>query len=109
MTKQEELLKLREFPHHYLWNKKRSQWTAQDVENLKNANENSPKCNGNTMHRKQPVLQHLDGEKIEFESCVQASKSTGIPVQGIYAVVNGKQSTAGGCKWEKIEKPKDFI
>jgi hypothetical protein len=38
MTKQEEILKLRELPNHYLWETPRNQWTKQDLENLKYPN-----------------------------------------------------------------------
>ncbi|NRT11504.1 hypothetical protein [Flavobacterium sp. 14A] len=101
MTKEEEILKLREFPHHYLWNKRRSEWTEADLYNLENADENSRKCNGKNVNNQQPVIQILDGEKIQFESCSEASRRTGVSIQGIYRVVNGHQATAGGCKWEK--------
>jgi hypothetical protein len=101
MTKQEELQQLRKFPHHYLWNKKRAQWTAQDLVNLETADEDSRKCNGKNKNGGQPVIQHLDGEKIKFESCSEASRQTGVSLQQIYSAVNGHTKTAGGCKWEK--------
>lgn len=36
MTRLEEIKILRNYPHHYLWQKQRKDWTAQDKINLQN-------------------------------------------------------------------------
>jgi hypothetical protein len=52
MTKQEEILKLRDHPNHYLWNVPRNQWTNEDLENLKNPKSHHAKNRKNAQVRR---------------------------------------------------------
>lgn len=105
MTKQEEILLLRKFPHHYLWNKNRSKWTPEDLRNLEILNEPENAIAFRIAKVKatgQPVIQHKEGQQIEFPSVVVAAIKTGIKKNSIYNCINGHCELAGGFKWEKI-------
>lgn len=49
---------------------------------------------------KKPVIQYLANRTIEYASAAEASKMTGISATGIRKTCQGKQSLAGGYKWE---------
>jgi hypothetical protein len=103
MSHQEECIQLRKFPHHYLWNKRRSKWTTQDIKNFNDLVNNVPvKKTKSRGALGQAVWQHVNGEKKQFESVVQASRATSIPAHQIYTALSGSCRTAGGFKWEKI-------
>ena len=85
----EELQLLRSQPRHYLWDKKRKDWTEEDLQNLRNgigAVEKRNKPNP----QKQPVyVLPKNGEAIECKSVVEASCITKISVGVIYNILNG--------------------
>ena len=92
MTKQEEILTLRKFPRHYLWNKPRNQWTPEDLENLKNgvtksraaATDDSPMAK-----QKTPVVLVVGNEKKEFNSVKELSEFVPVPYQSLVNILNG--------------------
>ena len=102
MTHLQEIEILRKFPRHYLWNKQRSKWTAQDVKNFNSLSQETAVVYAKRKNTGQPVIQFLDNEKIEYPNVVIASLKTGIAKSAIYNAVNGHVALAGGCKWEKV-------
>jgi hypothetical protein len=102
MTHQEEMIVLRKYPKHYLWNKRRRDWTPEDLKSFNSLSADAPLKLKKRVNNYQPVIQHKDGHKIEYASVIEASIKSGVSKASIYAVVNGHSQTAGGCKWEKV-------
>ena len=102
MTHLEEIKILRKFPSHYLWNKQRSKWTAEDIRNFNSLSEDTAVLYTKRKNTGQPVFQFKGEEKIEYPSVVIASLKTGISKGAIYNAVNGEVATAGGYKWQKV-------
>lgn len=101
MTKQEEILTLRKFPRHYLWNKPRNQWTPEDIENLKNGVikrsieqirlECAPRTKNisRNSHRKQPVVLVVENKQQCFESVKELSQELDMPYSSLTNILNG--------------------
>lgn len=102
MTHQDEITQLRKFPRHYLWNKQRSKWTAEDIKNFNSLSLETAVVYAKRKNTGQPVIQFIGEEKIEYPNVVVASLKTGISKSSIYNAVNGEAVTAGGFKWEKV-------
>lgn len=86
MTRQEEILTLRKYPRHYLWNKPRNQWTPEDVENLKNGvikNNTSEKTPNST-----PVLLIKDNKIKEFQSVKDLQEELKVPYSSLVSILN---------------------
>jgi hypothetical protein len=108
MTRQEEIIQLRKFPHHYLWNKNRAAWTEEDLANLENPTlntfRNRPEVvvkTNNFKREGQPVALVIKGNRTEFRSVAAAARATQIKPAKIYAALNGYSAFAG-AQWEKI-------
>jgi hypothetical protein len=126
MTRQEEILVLRENPHHYLWRVLRKNWTEDDIENLKNPSENlrpqskrtymtrhtpreldefihpkEKKVKAATRPQKTKVQMVSNGETKEYESIADASRQTGIREHHIFGFVNRGKPQVGDVIWKK--------
>lgn len=89
---------------HYLWNKSFKKWTEEDVENLlqgKNPKQYK-KPVGNKVSKQAVEMILSTGEKKEFVSAAAASRKTGININSIYAVVNGRRPSIKKVKFVKI-------
>jgi hypothetical protein len=98
MTKEEEKELLYKHRDHYLWNKVRSNWTEEDIENLKQGL--GPKKQKKI--GKQAVLVIGNNQKQKFESVCSASRALNISGGIIYAVINEKRDQLEDYKFFKI-------
>lgn len=92
MTKQEEILTLRKYPRHYLWNKPRNQWTPEDVENLKNGvikNNTSEKLPDRYACLRTPVVLIKDNCSKEFQSVKDLQEELKVPYSSLVNILNG--------------------
>jgi len=88
MTKSEEIQLLLKLPNFYLWNKRRSKWTAQDIENLKNGTDVK---RDNASGVKCPVIVITETEKKQYKSIAEASRNCGVPASKIYNILYGNR------------------
>lgn len=96
MTKTEARALLEKNPHHRLWDVNISEWTLEDIEDLKT-----------NIKKKvigfQPVKATLKcGKVLQFKSLAQAQRELGINECTIRSNLNGRQKTAKGIKFERV-------
>lgn len=96
MTRIEARKLLENNPHHRLWDVNISDWTKEDIEDLKT-----------NIKKKviafQPVRATLKcGKTLEFKSLAQAQRELGINECTIRSNINGRQKTAKGIKFERL-------
>lgn len=128
MNRQDEILQLRKYPHHYLWDIPRIDWTDDDLENLKNPEEmkgvqtkrkyvkdtnkeadevafvpaaKKEKKRKTTKPYLTEVVFTKNGVSQNFKSVVQASQITGEPVGNIYPFITGIRTPKDGSTWKK--------
>lgn len=91
MTHQEEILTLRKYPRHYLWNKPRNQWTQQDIFNLENGVVKQPETvkTKKNSHLKKPVILVKNEEKKQFGSVKELQQELKIPYSSLTNILNG--------------------
>lgn len=92
MTKQEEILTLRKYPRHYLWNKPRNQWTPEDMENLKNGVIKSRAAVAGELNHdkhKTPVVLIVENKRQEFGLVKELSQHVPVPYQSLVNILNG--------------------
>ncbi len=96
MTRIEARKLLENNPHHRLWDVNISDWTKEDIEDLKT-----------NIKKKvvafQPVRATLKcGKTLEFKSIVEASRHFKIHETTIGSNLRGRQKTAKGIKFERL-------
>jgi hypothetical protein len=130
MTRQNELIQLRKYPHHYLWDIPRARWTNDDLENLNNPKEFKGIPSKRTYRKKsnvsdahedlQPYIKKTigprkatkpylskvvftkDGISQTFPSIAQAARDTAEPIGNIYAFANNHRQPMDGSTWKKV-------
>ena len=84
MTRQEEITQLRKYPNHYLWDKERKNWTAEDLRALSNPTESQTQKKRFIKKNKLPVIGKKDGIEKEFATIKEAAVEMGVSAAAIY-------------------------
>ena len=103
MTKEEEKKLLYQYKDHYLWNKVRSDWTTEDLENLRNGITNSKTGPKKTIQSQAVLVINVnDKKRLKYPSVSDASKALNIGADLIYRIVNHKREQLEDYKFFKI-------
>lgn len=90
---------------HKLWYKKISLWTEEEVLNLRNNPlrvQDTPEPS-KANPPKQPIMViDPNGKKKEYDSAIAAARELKIPVNKIYALINGRIARNYNYKFSKI-------
>jgi hypothetical protein len=103
MSEAMQLLRLN--PKHKLWFKKIASWTAEDVSNLRNnplRTQDTPEPNKVNPPKQSILVVDPAGKSKEYESATSAARELKIPVNNIYALINGRTARSFNYKFSKI-------